>query len=89
MSLADGELHRIGDVAAIRQDDDIAGLQYHRALRAAFVREGMDVPAAPVVEMPALVGVAPLRHHRVLAAVVRQLRAGLAHHAHALGALVQ
>ena len=78
VAFADLQLDRIGDVAAVRQDDDVAGLEDDGAVRAAFVRKGMDVPAAPVVEMPALVRIAPLRHHRVFAAFVREVRASLA-----------
>ena len=65
------------------------GLQDHRAVRAALVREGMDVAAAPVIEMAALIRVPPLRHHRVLAAFVAEIGARLARHLHSLGALVE
>src|SRR6266513_3309320 len=78
MALADLEPHRIRNIAAIRQDHDVPGLQHHRAVGAAFVRERVDVPAAPMVEVRALVGVSPLRHHRVFAALVGQVGSGLA-----------
>src|SRR5688572_11413850 len=76
MALADLEPNRVGDVAAVRQDNDVARLQYDRAVRAALVREGVDMAAAPVVEVPALVGVAPLRHDGILAAGVGEVGAG-------------
>ena len=59
VAVADLEPHRVGDIAAIGQDHDVAGLEHHGALRAALVRERVDVAAAPVVEMPALVGDSP------------------------------
>src|SRR6266851_6211933 len=76
MALADLELHRIRYIAAIRQDHDVPGLEHYRAVGAAFVRERVDVPAAPMVEVRALVGVSPLRHHRVFAALVGQVGSG-------------
>src|SRR6267143_3226433 len=76
MALADLELHRIRYIAAIRQDHDVPRLYLHRAVGAAFIRERVDVPAAPMVEVRALVGVSPLRHHRVFAALVGQVGSG-------------
>src|SRR5438874_6720333 len=87
--VADREIHRVGDVAAIRQYDYIAWLQDDRPVRAALVRERMNVAAAPVIEVAALVRVAPLRHHRVLAALVGEIGACLARDVHALSALVE
>src|SRR3989441_5519611 len=88
VALADLELHRIRYIAAIRQDHDVPGLEHYRAVGAAFVREAVDVPAAPMVEVRALVGVSPLRHHRVFAAVVGQVGSGLAGDPNGFGLLV-
>src|SRR6266850_332411 len=73
MSLADLELHRIRYIAAIRQDHDVPGLEHYRAAGAAFVRERVDVPAAPMVEVRALVGVSPLRHHQIFTTLINQI----------------
>ena len=55
------------------------GCEHDGAVGAALVRERVDVPGAPMVEVAALVGVAPLRHHRILAAAssVRSVPASL------------
>src|SRR5260221_12788680 len=47
MPFADFELHRIAHVAAVGQDDDVAGLEDDRAGREAFIRAGVNMTAAP------------------------------------------
>ncbi len=89
VAFADLEPDRIDDVAAIGKDDDVAGLEHDLAVRAAFVREGVQQADAPVVEAAGLVGHAVLAHHRVLAAAVREVGAGAAGDANLLRLLVE
>ena len=51
-TVADRQPDLILDVPAIRQDYDIPGLKDYRAIGAAFIGEGVDVTASPVVKPP-------------------------------------
>ena len=55
-------------IAAVGQHDDIAGPDDDRAIGRAFIREGVHMAAAPVVEMAGIVRISPLGHDRILAA---------------------
>ncbi len=88
-AVAHVEPDAVDDVARIRKDDDVARLDHHRAVGAAFVGEGVDVAGAPVVETPGLVGKTVLAHHRKVAAAPGQVGAGVGGDARPLGGAVE
>ena len=85
MALAQLKTDRVGDIAAIGENDDVAGLDDDGAVRTALVGESMNVAGAPMVEMARFVGIAPLRHHRIFAAGPGQIGACVRCHVHLLG----
>ena len=74
-------------VAAIGQHDDVAGLEHDRAIGRAFVREGVNVARAPMVEAAGRFRIAVLAHGRILAAFDGEIGAALAGDPHGFGAL--
>src|SRR6516225_900865 len=86
-SVADVEPHLVLHVTAIGQHDDVAGGEDHGAVGRAFVRKGMHVAGAPVVEAAGLLRVSVLNHGRVFAELDREVGAPRTRDAHGLGAL--
>src|SRR5262245_38534482 len=86
-TVADVEPHLVLHVTAIGQHDDVAGGEHHGAVGRAFVRKGMHVAGAPVVEATRLLRISVLNHGRIFAELDREVGAAGARDAHGLGAL--
>src|SRR5215467_8600195 len=86
-SVADVEPHLVLHVTAIGQHDNVAGGEHHGAVGRAFVRKGMHVAGAPVVEAAGLLRISVLNHGRVFAQLDREISAAGARDAHGLGPL--
>src|SRR5262245_56185879 len=85
-AVADVESHLILHVTAIGQHDDVAGGEHHGAVGRAFVRKGVHVAGAPVVEAARLLRISVLNHGRIFAELHREVGAAGAGDAHSLGA---
>ncbi len=74
-------------VAAIGQDDDVAGLKDDRTSGRALVRERMDMPGAPMIEAARGFGIAVLDHGRIFAELNGEIGAAGTGDAHGAGPL--
>src|SRR5262245_11553666 len=85
-TLADVEPHLVLHVTAIGQHNDVAGGEHHGSVGRAFVRKGMHVAGAPMVEATRLLRISVLNHGRIFAELHREVGAAAARDAHSLGA---
>src|SRR6516165_5603148 len=86
-TVANVEPHLVLHITAIGQHDDVAGGKHHGAVGRTFVRKGMHVAGAPVVEAAGLLRIAVLNHGRIFAELHREVGAAGARDAHGLGPL--
>src|SRR5215472_4183565 len=86
-TVANVESHLVLHVTAIGQHDDVAGGEHHGAVGRAFVRKGMHVAGAPVIEAAGLLCVSILNHGRIVAELHCEVGAAGARDAHGLGPL--
>src|SRR5262245_26623618 len=86
-TVADVEPHLVLHVTAIRQHDDVAGGEHDGAVGRAFVRKGMYVAGAPVVEAARLLRIPVLNHGRIFPELHREIGAAAAGDAHGLAPL--
>src|SRR5262245_56230488 len=84
-TVADVEPHLVLHITAIGQHDDVAWTKHHGAVGRAFVRKGMHVAGAPVVEAAGLLRISVLNHGRIFAELHREVGATGARDAHGLG----
>src|SRR6516162_546663 len=85
-TVADVEPHLVLHVTAIGQHDDVAWAKHHGAVGRAFVRKGVHVAGAPVVEAAGLLRISVLNHGRIFAELHREVGAAGARDVHGLGA---
>src|SRR5262249_41683443 len=86
-AVADVDPHLVLHVTAIGQHDDVAGGEDYAAVGRAFVRKGMHVAGAPVVEAARLPRISVLNHGRIFAELHREIGAAGARDADGLGPL--
>src|SRR6516225_6998799 len=86
-TVANVEPHLVLHITAIGQHDDVAGGKHHGAVGRTFVRKGMHVAGAPVVESAGLLRISVLNHGRIFAELHREVGAAGTRDAHGLGPL--
>ncbi len=89
MPVANLDNNFVLNVAAVRQNNNIARLYIQRAICATFIGKRMKKACTPVIEMPGFICKPVLAHYGVLATLISKVCTGLAGDSHLFCILVQ